>query len=261
MRRTLAVVIIFSLIGAALAWSAALNFTPTITLTRLTTTTMRIQLAGLRATGIDTIKVYSAAADSATGPKYWFKAATTKDTTVASLTPGKTYVFKVRADSAGTYKTSVPDTMQTYYPQLNRPIQTTILDDWRQAARATAWPPTNTYTYGWTIQTASGLDSSMVYEAFPYTGSLIVFGGYASTDSTQIKVRLMAGFTDSLNVSTSVGRPYYTAVDSASYTARGTYSKSWSIPVGAINYYYELFGQTGNGNGTTVNIWQRRVRQ
>lgn len=251
---------LISVILTANAHSAALNFTPTITLTAMSTTTIRIQIAGCRATGIDTIKVYSAGADSATGEKYWFKASTTKDTTVTSLVPYTTKIWKVRADSAGTYKTSVPDTAQTYPPQILTPPSSTIKDDWREMQKATSWPTTSTYSSTLSIIDATGSDSTMVYDVWPYTGVHIV----ASGDSAVIKFRFWGG--NSTN-SKATYHPTassvvwnYAVVDSLSISAKGTYVYTVSFPVGCRYFYVEALGQTGNGHASSAILSTRRYR-
>lgn len=90
----------------------------------------------------------------------------------------------------------------------------------------------------------------MVYEVWPYTGSMVVTTG----DSVKFQIWLYGGFND------TTGQPYFALVDSATYTAKGTFAKTWSIPVGCRQFYYRLMGFAGNGNTTGISIFTRRSR-
>ncbi len=252
----------FSLFGfVTLVSGAALNFTPTITLTAVSASSVRIQIAGCRATGIDTIKVYSAGDDSATAQKYWFKAAVTKDTTVAwtpSIAPRTTLIWKVRADSSGTYKTSAPDTVQTQPTLIVPPLVNDIKDDFRTATNAASRANYAVSTF--TIADAAGLDSTVVFETWPYNGLHLK----ATGDSTKVRLRIWGGNS---NMTAAMYHPtpttalwQYAVCDSLDVSAAGSYVWSPDISVGARYFYVEILGQTDNGHATSLAINVRRYR-
>ena len=244
------IILLVGIVGSA--WAVRLNFTPTITMTPLTSTTMRIQLAGLRATGIDSIIVYSAGSDSVTTIRYYFKATVTKDTTVATLAPNKLYMWKVKADSAGTYRTSVPDTSKTYPAQHESLIAENIKNVFQTMFKASAWPPTQVYSPTFSLADANAIDSTMVYEVFPYDGITVVAKG----DSISHTFYCMGGY--SANALESLWK--YAIVDSFSITAAGTKHYTWSIPAACRYFYVRLYSKAGNGHATTdtlsVNRWR-----
>ena len=96
MRRTITLALL-ALTAASTVYAAAMNFTPVITPTRLTITLTRLQLSGLRGTGIDPLKVVGVGDDSLTYQVFFAPSTTTKDTTLTGFVPGSTHIMQVRA--------------------------------------------------------------------------------------------------------------------------------------------------------------------
>lgn len=248
-KRIIAIALII-LTVASTVYAAALNFTPVITLTRLTTTTVRCQLSGIRGTGIDTLKVVGVGDDSLTYQVFFAPSTTTKDTTLTGFVPGSTRIMQVRADSAGVYKYSTPDTVTLYSPQYETPVPTSDMDAFSAVKAATSWPKTGTFVTTLSTSGTTSRDSTIIYDTWPNMGGMAV----ATGDSVVLSVYCMAGYE------TGSGTMYFAPCDTLSIASAGVHNKTWSVPVGARHIYFVIAGTTDNGSDTGCTLYLRRTK-
>lgn len=261
------------------AWSAT---APEVTITARTTTSVTVSIDDTTGMAVQdsVIFIFSiTAADSLDGTGY--EVATANADTLGPITisglPERTWgTVIVRSDSSGGVKAySARDSVRTLAPQIidarrpdfTAPVGTNLADASSFASIAATT---------WTIKT-TGVDSTGVYYSAPYMALLLSVVG--ATDSTNVKVVQMSGYTDEANkvgtvtTSDSTKANWYAdntfmfaPVDTINVTTAGTYyllePLDGTSPGNAMNemHYFRLLGQATNdkSTGTVLNI--REIR-
>ncbi len=267
---------------AVLSSSAYGATVPEVTITSRTTTSITFSIDDTTGMAVQdsVIFIFSlTAADSLDGTGY--EVGTANADTLGPITisglPERTWgTIIVRSDSTGGVKAySARDTVRTLAPQIIdarrpdfiAPVGMNLTD-------ASSFPPAAATT--WTIKT-TGIDSTGVYYSAPYMSLLLSVVG--QTDSTNVKIVQMSGYTDEANLvgaittSDSTKANWYATntfmfapADTIDVTTAGTYYLLEPLdglsPGNTINemHYFRLLGQATNdkSTGTVLNI--REVR-
>lgn len=243
---------------------------PEVTITGRTTTTLTLTVDDTTGLGVQDSLVFIfavEAADSLDGTGYEF-ATTTTDTSGYTLTglPERTFGWViVRADSQGVKAYSARDSVRTLAPQIidarrpdfSVPVGVGLTD-------ASSYTSVSATT--WTIN-ATETDSTGVYFSAPFHSLLATIVG--QTDSTNVKIIQMSGFTDEDNDTadlTDDNTFIFAPADTVDITIAGSYNimlpLSGNNPGNAINemHYYRIVGQTGNDNSTGTVLTIREIR-
>ncbi len=258
------------------AWSAT---APSVTITARTTNTVSVSFDTTGMGKQDSLIVLFAveAADSLDGTEL-ARVATANADTVATLVltglPENTWGYIIaRVDSAGakaytardSVRTLLPQIVDTQRPNFDAPIGTNLID-------ANSMPGVASPTSTWTIK-AAGVDSTGIYYSAPFQTLLISYVG--TTDSTNVKIIGMAGYTNEANlVGTTTTANWYaqnsfifTPVDTITVSTAGTnvlfFPFDYSSFSNAIQemHYYKFLGVVGNDNSTgTVFSAIREIR-
>jgi hypothetical protein len=247
------------------AWSAdsaaTVTMPPSLALTPITSTKMKVTI-GLPDTSVVDSIIVVLASDSTTAVKVVayndstralkLSGSRTVIDTVTSLVPYTAYSWQAWVDStgAGVVARSLASTDTTKFVALEPPLNPSLKTIAQWLLSKTAWYQDGTQTNLFTLVDATGRDSSAVYYSWPYDGMTLI----APEDSTVMRVRLMGGYTDNK----AFWR--FVPVDSLDIAAAGTYTKTWSIPVGCEHFYLQFLAQTGNGYDTDFYVRQRRDR-
>jgi hypothetical protein len=158
--------------------------------------------------------------------------------------------MQVRADSAGTYKYSTPDTATTYNPQPETPVPTATLDYFQTIAAASSWPKGGVIVDTLSAHDTTARDSTILYETWPNMGSIAV----ATGDSVVLSIYCMAGYE------TKSGTMHFAVCDTLSMTTAGTHNKTWNVPTGSRHVYFVVAGTTDNGSDTGCSLYLRRTK-
>ena len=270
------------LIGLTLfCWRGAYGATaPEVTIVGRTTTTVSVTTTdtyGTLAAQDSIVFIFAVtAADSLDGTglsEVRTANADTSGTIVLSGLPERTWGFIiVRVDSVGVKAYSQRDTVRTLTPQIidaRRPDFTVPVG--MNLTDASSFPGASSTATTWTIKT-TGVDSTGMYYSAPYSSLLLSVVG--QTDSTNVKIVQMSGYTDEANLSGATTTANWYAIntfmfapaDTINVTTAGTYYLLEKLdgvsPGNAINemHYFRLLGQATNdkSTGTVLNI--REIR-
>lgn len=189
--------------------------------------------------------------------------------TLTGLIPRTQYILALRIRRNDSTAVSNKDTMYTAWPQ-SEPAEWEKSKDLLMYGARSWLPSTITYDTLY-VPDATGLDSTMVYRAWPYTGiQAKVVAPHA--DSAKVLLRIFPGYHESQNIAyeatsihdrlgtTGVWGFENVAPDSLNLTKNG-----WNMPYTVVMpvapfFYITADGQTGNGHTTKVIIRMRRDR-
>jgi hypothetical protein len=131
-------------------------------------------------------------------------------------------------------------------------VSETIKETFGLLLQASSIPRTSKIDTEFTVVDNTGVDSTIVYEVWPFNG----LGVVCNEDSSVFNAVIMAGFGSGV----SGASWYYSPVDTLVISGVGYHMKSLNIPVGAKYFYVRFLGATGNGHDTDFQAYLRRLR-
>lgn len=162
---------------------------------------------------------------------------------LTGLAPGTTYSVHAEGDSSGTTASSDTLSVQVYYPLIDGPRYSSVLEADLRGIMADSWGETEVTSV--TLSGAAARDSTVALAPFDATTFQCNATGHA--DSTLVVVRFYGG--------RCTGPYYVTLQDTLSITAPGVHRKE--LDIGPDSHIYAVFdGQTNNGNATAISeMW------
>jgi len=182
--------------------------------------------------------------------------ATTRNSIVSDLEPGKQYIFFVRSmDDTGHTAISDKDTITMYYPEIEEYNASNILHKTEKVITATSWRPYN-ITESFTLNGTADTDSSAVYEPWK-NNALIVF---ASQDGDSIKtmVYINYGYREMTQLGSWIG--FSSPIDSLNITGVGVFNKTLTSNLAYPSMYFTLGSYVDNGANSSITMYLTRDR-
>ncbi len=275
MLRVLGITVLFSVL-TLFCWNVVYGATaPEVNIVGRTTTTVSVTTTdtyGTLALQDSIVFIFAnAAGDSLDGTglaEVRTANADTSGTIVLSGLPERTFGWIIaRVDSQTVKAYSARDSVRTLAPQIvdpvrpnfSAPVGTNLTD-------ASSFPGSSATATTWTIKT-TGTDSTGVYYSAPYISLMVSVVG--QTDSTNVKIVEMIGYTDEENSSTDWDLDntfQFAAGDTINVVTAGTYNLPAPFrglnPGNAMNemHYLRFVGQASNDKsaGTVISIRETR---